>query len=231
MPSQQLPLALQHDDEARFEGFYAGEGNAAALDLLMCGHEPVLYLFGLPGVGKSHLLQASVNAAAGRGEEGCYLPLRELRCYPPAEVLAGLEHMAVLALDDIHEVAGCAEWEAELFHLFNRLRAEGGRWLASASSAISDLQISLADLRSRLAWGTVLQLRPLREEEKLDALRQRAHRQGLELPEETALFLLNRCGRDMHTLLKTLARLERASLARKRRLSLPFAREILATRE
>jgi len=59
-------------------------------------------------------------------------------------------------------------------------------------------------------------------------LKLRARHRGLELPEETAQYLLRRLPRDMATLYDWLDLLDVAALAAKRRLTVPFVREVLA---
>ena len=53
------------------------------------------------------------------------------------------------------------------------------------------------DLRTRLAWGLVYQLRPLTDEEKAAHLRAEAARRGLRLPDEVLGYLLGRLPRDL----------------------------------
>ena len=50
---------------------------------------------------------------------------------------------------------------------------------------------------------------------------------GLKLPEDVARYLLDRTSRHSGDLVETIARLDRASLAEKRRLTIPFVRDSL----
>ena len=61
----QLPLTLQPRDDATLENFLQTPRNAAALDALRDGGEDLVYLHGPADGGKSHLLQALCNDAAG----------------------------------------------------------------------------------------------------------------------------------------------------------------------
>jgi len=90
-------------------------------------------------------------------------------------------------------------------------------------------QLSLReDLRTRLAWGLVYQLKPLSEAEKASHLRAEASRRGLELSEEVVGYLLTRLPRDLASLRAVLEVLDRYSLAKQRALTLPLVREALA---
>ena len=85
----------------------------------------------------------------------------------------------------------------------------------------------LPDLASRMSQLPTYGLKPLAEDDRVAALRLRAEHRGLNLPEDTARFLLKRSRRDMTTLYTLLDRLDREALKAKRRLTIPFVREVL----
>jgi DnaA family protein len=85
----------------------------------------------------------------------------------------------------------------------------------------------LGDWRSRAAACIVYQLRELDDAARIDALRMRALQRGLQLPPETADYLLRRMPRDLTSLLALLDDLDEASLAAQRRLTIPFIRAAL----
>lgn len=223
--AQQLPLGLSLKDSATFAGFHPG-GNGVLLEALAADESP-LYLWGPTGSGKTHLLQAVCHAAAGRGEAPAYLPLAQQATLAP-QMLEGLERQAVVAVDDVQCIAGLPDWEEALFHLFNRLREERHRLVVAANCAPAGLGLQLPDLGSRLGWGPVFQLQPLDDAGKRAALQLRARQRGMELPDEVAGYLLRRSPRDMASLFALLQRLDQASLAAQRRLTIPFVRELIA---
>ena len=142
-------------------------------------------------------------------------------------MLAGLEALEFLCIDDLDAVCGDAAWEEALFHLFNRVAAAGGAWVAAADRSPGTLPVRLADLGSRLAWGTSYRLKPLDDEARAQLLVERAARRGLRINRETADYLIRRSPRETGETLALLDRLDRASLAAKRRITIPFAREVL----
>lgn len=221
----QLPLRLTLRDGATFANLVTGE-NGAAVHTLMQGSEAVVYLWGAAGSGKSHLLQALCHREAAGGGRPVYLDLEEIR-EAGTGTLEGVEHMTPVCVDRVEVIAGRMEWEEALFHLFNRVREEGGRLVAAGNLPPAALRLALPDLASRLGWGPVFPLRPLDDAGKVEALRLRASGRGLKLPDEVTAFLLRRCPRDMHALFALLDRLDHASLAAKRRLTVPFVRELL----
>jgi DnaA family protein len=56
----------------------------------------------------------------------------------------------------------------------------------------------------------------------------RARHRGLELPDDTAKFMLSRSRRDMASLYRLLDKLDTEALIAKRRLTVPFVRDVLA---
>jgi len=224
----QLPLRVGLREETTFASYLPGanEGPVRLLqDDAVADRERFVYLWGAPGTGKTHLLQALCHRAAHRGDRALYLPLRQMEV--PPQVVEDLEELPLVVIDDIDAVAGQAGWEAALFHLYNRVHERGGRLVMAGARGPAVLGIALADLRSRLAGGLVLQLQLLSDEDKADALRLQARRRGMAMPAEVAVYLLRRCPRDMHALFALLDRLEHDSLAAQRRLTVPFVKEVL----
>jgi DnaA family protein len=89
------------------------------------------------------------------------------------------------------------------------------------------MQVQLADLRSRLAWGPVFQLQSLSDVEKYEALRIRANLRGLELPRNVAEYLMRHYPRDLFGLFERLEALDTAAMAMQRRLTIPFVKSVL----
>jgi DnaA-homolog protein len=221
---RQLPLSVQLQDRAVFASFLPG-ANAQALAAareLAAGSMPLLYLHGQPGAGRSHLLQAICATVAGAG----YFPLAQLRELGET-VLEGVGQLPVVTLDDLHLVAGEADWERRLFNLYNECRQAGARLVVAAAVPARDLPLALPDLASRLSAMPHYALRLLDEAQQREALQLRAAQRGIELPPETLLYLQRRFARDMASLNRLLDQLDLASLEEQRRLTLPFIRRVL----
>ncbi len=222
---RQLSLPLGPAEERGFASYVPGP-NAEAVALLRAlargeATAPVIHLWGPPGVGKTHLLHAlCAETTRDAGLPCAYLPLDQHELSPRA--LEGLEQLGLVCLDALEAVAGEPLWEEALFHLCNRLREAGVPLVSAARAAPAGLGLALPDLRSRLAWGQVLRLRPLGDGDLERLLREAARRRGLQLGEEAACFLLRRCPREPARLLALLEQLERLALAEGRRLTVPF---------
>lgn len=223
----QLALPLQLADHAVFASFLAsGNETAVALlrELASGRHRGAgCWLWGAAATGKTHLLQAACDEA---GDESVYVPLAMLRAADPA-LLDGLASRRLVCIDDIDAVTGMADWEHALFVLYNQVTEAGGQIVAAAASAPRASGFALPDLGSRLAALPAFQLQALDEDATRRALQLRAGQRGLDLPDDTAQFLLSRSRRDMASLYGLLDRLDDAALRAQRRLTIPFVKDVL----
>jgi len=222
---EQLALRVGLREGVTFENFLE-LGNEAVIHQLRSGDEPFVYLWGGHGSGRSHLLQALCHESDSEGEPAVYLSLSDHQQLD-AEVLEGLEQFSLIVIDDIDAVAGEMRWEEALFHLYNRIREEGRRLVVAASSTPTAAGFLLPDLVSRLGWGPVYQVQSLDDSGKAAALQLRSRRRGMALPDDVAAYLLKQAPRDPVLLFRLLDELDRASLSAKRRLTIPFVRELL----
>jgi len=83
------------------------------------------------------------------------------------------------------------------------------------------------DLRTRLGWGHVFALQPLREAEARAALRREADRRGVFLSDEVMDYLLTRFARDLKHLMGQLDRLDAYALAYQRAITVPLLRRMI----
>jgi DnaA family protein len=241
----QLPLALRWPRRQRFEHFHSGANAvavAAVRKLALEPGAPWVYLHGVSGSGRSHLLMAACQAAtadvaaadsttpehaaiATSGRRAQYLPLAGLA--NPVAALRGSVGSELLALDDLDAIAGNAEAEHALFDLYNRSRAEGSALLFAAANTPNHLGIALPDLRSRLGACTQFALKPLDDAERRHVLTSQAVARGIQLDDSVLDWLFARYARDLGALLDLLDRLDQASLAAQRRITIPFLRDVL----
>jgi DnaA family protein len=221
----QLPLKLALDDHASFDTFVGGS-NATAVEhvrALATGAGDTVWLWGAAGTGRSHLLQAACRTATVAERRAMYVALPAAS---PA-ILADLDHVDLLALDDVHSIAGDSTWERPLFVILNAFLSRRGALLLAADAPGGRCGFGIADLASRAAGAVTYRLAPLADAERAAALKLHAAARGIELDAAAAEFLLKRVARDMTALTHWLARLDRASLSAQRRLTIPFIREQL----
>lgn len=226
-PPGQLALGVTLPSRRSFANFVPGP-NAAAVaalqKLLAGGADGAVYLWGGPGSGKSHLLEACCGHPAARGGPAAYLALGGGAA---PGMLDGLAEAGIVCIDETHLGAGDPAWEEALFHLYNRADQGGCLMIFAARAAPRSPPWRLADLVSRFSAAMVWRLHPLGDADRREALRRHARDRGFELGDEVTDYLMRRLPRDMGSLTGFLERLDRSSLAAQRRVTVPFARALL----
>ena len=229
MPLSQIPLPFAQFDRLDFDTFLPGRNETALTSIIRVaqGRETGNhYLWGQAGTGKSHLLQAVSTMASDHGLRVAYVPLACIDELSPG-MFQGLETLDLVCIDDLHVLAGSDAWEQALFHLFNRMRGVRHPLVMTADRSPPDSGIRLPDLNSRLAWDLVFHLEPLDEASLVKALKNRAHARMFAFPDEVLEFLVRRVSRDARDLFSLLDRLDNASLSSKKKITIPFVKEIL----
>ncbi len=233
--TSQLTLSVQLPDDETFSSYLSGSNRSVVsqLKLFIDQSQDIkpnqpnsFYLFGLTGVGKSHLLHACSAYAAQLGKTSVCLSCAELPLLS-VEVLDGLEQIDVICLDDIQLIANNKYWQQAIFDLYNRVLEQNNCLLVSGDQSVAQLGLSLPDLVSRLSWGLTEQIKPLDDGEKVNALQYRATKRGLTLSIEAVNFLLNRLSREMGNLIAALDILDKVSIREQRKITIPFIKNVL----
>lgn len=227
--SEQLALPYRFNAELGFREFHEGP-NAELVQILkqsVMGHGPVcVFIWGDPGSGKTHLLNASCMEASNAGLTACVIPLDTLKTWS-SESLDGLGELDMVCLDNLEAVTGDPAWENALFLLFNQLNDRQATLVVAAKAPPANLPFHLPDLQSRLCSGLIFRMLPLDDANKLLMLERKALALGLDLPPSVGRFMLTRSRRDLPSLIHMLEQLDQASLAAQRKLTIPFVKSIL----
>jgi chromosomal replication initiator protein len=189
-----------------FEQFVMGDANrfahAAALtvaELPGQAYNP-LFIYGPPGVGKTHLLHSIGNyvLAYGGGLTVRYTTVETFT----NEFLAALHrndmdrfkgryrHADVLLIDDVQFLASKAKTEEEFFHTFNALHDAGSQLVLTSDRLPRDLAALEDRLRERFEAGLVTAIEPPDLPTRLAVLRKRAQHDGVNLDDDGVLDLL-----------------------------------------
>nr|VFK36707.1 MAG: regulatory inactivation of DnaA Hda protein [Candidatus Kentron sp. SD]VFK40253.1 MAG: regulatory inactivation of DnaA Hda protein [Candidatus Kentron sp. SD]VFK78576.1 MAG: regulatory inactivation of DnaA Hda protein [Candidatus Kentron sp. SD] len=228
---EQIPLPLGMRSEPSLENFIPGPNREAreAIKKIADGMgERVIYLWGIRGTGKSHLLAAARRGVARRDRKAVSLSYRTSPSIR-ASIIDGIQKITLICIDDIDAKAGYKEWEETLFYLYNLAEASGTRLLVAGEQNPTGAGFSSPDLRSRLSAALVLRLHPLDDDGRRMALKCRAREWGFTLSDRVIAFLLRRCQRDMHSLFALLEKIDQGTLVEKRRVTIPFVRNLLTT--
>ncbi|WP_410498570.1 DnaA regulatory inactivator Hda [Chitinibacter sp. S2-10] len=243
---KQLILDFLPPAPRTFDDFVRGE-NAELLFQLgqwAQGDVRALYLWGESGAGKSHLLSASaarlnqMSSAARLNQITSTAQLNQMSGEARPDSAQSVHHInartemlpqqiapdAALLVDNVESLD--AEQQIVLFDHYNTIREGGGRILVSGH--LPPMLLPLRDdLRTRLGWGLVYQLKPLSDADKIAALQRRARHLGFELNTELGEYLLLHAERDLPNLYRQLESINTLSLSKQKPVTLFLLREAL----
>ena len=146
--------------ERGYPGFdkFLGTENAELVYVLQHKHDPFIYVWGEEGAGKSHLLRAWVAQALDAGKKAVYI---DAAATPLTEAALEADY---LAIDQIEKLGN--EEQALLFAVFNRFRNSGKGFLLLSSEHTPQQLVIREDLRTRMAYCLVYEVKPLTDREK-----------------------------------------------------------------
>jgi DnaA family protein len=229
----QLPLPLIEPPMPDLRDGAVGQNSAALAALrAMAEGQPQapdrLFLWGAPGCGKSFWLKAWATTLGTKA--------RLVQCGQKdggsvaSEILAGIAEMGtpeapqLWLIDDVDQID--QDTASALFQLYNAALEFRHRLVATAGQ--SPLRLSLReDLRTRLGQGLIFALQDLSDEEKQNALRERAQRLGMPLSEDVLTYLFTRQSRDLGHLTGILDALNQFALSRQRPATIPLLKSLL----
>ena len=219
---QQLVLDIVPAPPARLDNFITATNaelvHAVHAIAMQQNQEPLLYVWGAQGSGKTHLLQACVHLALTQGYTAHYIDAR-------AFTTTGQHTFDLLAVDNVEQLDTASQ--IKLFNLINQVREGQGRLISAGLTAPMQLPLR-ADLTTRLGWGLIYQIHPLSDTDKLSVLITHAQARGFTLHPGVADYLIRHWRRDLPSLLAALDSLDHYSLQTQRPITLPLLKEALS---
>ena len=237
------------DKRFTFERFVVGKPNelahAAAKRVSETG--PVtfnpLFLYGGVGLGKTHLMHAiawqikKTNPSSRMlylsAEQFMYRFVQALRfkdMYGFKEIFRSVD---ILMVDDVQFIAGKESTQDEFFHTFNALVEQGKQLVISGDRAPGEIDGLEERIKSRLAWGLVVDLHPTDYELRLGILQSKVEIQsklhpGININKGILEFLAHRISSNVRVLEGSLTRLFAYASLVGRSIDIDMAQECLA---
>src|SRR3954447_25743477 len=159
-----------------------------------------LFIYGPPGVGKTHLLHSIGNyiRAYGSGLSVHYSTVetftnqfvRALQCGAVDRFKDVYRNVGVLLIDDVQFLAAKARTEEEFFHTFNALYDAGSQLVLTSDRVPCDLDGLQDRLRERFQAGLVTDIQPPDRSTRTTILRKRAEHDGIAPADEGALAVI-----------------------------------------
>jgi chromosomal replication initiator protein len=202
-------------------------------------HYNPLFIYGGPGLGKTHLVNAIGHAILERRPEArvTYLAtetfvndlIASLRRDRMEEFKQRLRGVDLLIVDDVHALAGRERTQEEFFHTFNTLHAQRAQIVLTSDKVPKDIPGLEERLRSRFEWGLIADLQPPDLETRVAIVEKKAELEGIPITHEVALFLADQLASNVRVLEGALTRLGAHASLHRYEITVDTAREVLAT--
>ena len=194
-----------------------------------------LFLFGGPGLGKTHIAQAIGIDIKERFQDKVvlYVTGNEFKTqYMDAtrgnrlvDFIAFYQRIDVLIVDDIHELIGQGSQNA-FFNVFNHLHQNGKQLIFTSDRAPVDLQNFEERLLSRFKWGLSVELTRPDYNTRLEMLRARALHEGVALDDDVLSYLASRVKTNFRELVGTLTSLVAYATLGHQRIDVKLAQDV-----
>ena len=218
----QLGLPISLDSKMLLDNFIA---NSELLNLI---HQlfqdkkaSEIYVYGLTGQGKTHVLQGVVLKALASDKNAIYIDCIDSF---PEHLLDFIDQLSFISLDNVDLIS--KENQEIFFDLYNRARQAGVVILVSGSSLPADLTV-MKDLKTRLSLAAVYKLEALNDELTMDVLNKQMNDRNLTIDSKIYEYLFKNYSRDLNTLVSAMNQLDKASLQSKKAISIPFVKTVL----
>lgn len=222
-PPKGAPDAPELNPRYTFNNFVTGPTNRLAHSgAIAVAQSPgtvynPLFLYGPPGLGKTHLMHAIGNqlremqpdarvayVSAEAFTSSFQASLREKRTEAFRRNWRGVD---IFLVDDIQFLAGKEYTREEFFHVFNEMYQMGKQIVICADRSPRELRAMDERLRSRFESGLIADIAPPDLETRLAILHKKAEAEGMRIPDEVLLYMARLVQSNIRTLEGALVKL------------------------
>ena len=158
-----------------------------------------LFIYGPPGVGKTHLLYAIANGIRKQNPDANIVYIKgdqftnelidAIKNGKNIEFRSKYREADLFLIDDVQFIAGKEATQEEFFHTFNKLYEEHKQIVMTSDRKPSDMQTLEDRLRTRFEWGLLADIQPPDYETRMAILKNKAASLGLNLPDDVCNYI------------------------------------------
>ena len=199
------PHSMEFNPQFTFDNFVVGPSNRFAHSAAIAVSKTPgqvynpLFIYGPPGVGKTHLLYAiangirkqnpSANIVYIKGDQFTNELIAAIQSGKNIEFRSKYREADLFLVDDIQFIAGKESTQEEFFHTFNKLYEEHKQIVLTSDRKPDDM-LTLEDrLRSRFLWGLTADINPPDYETRVAILKNKAQQLGLSLDDDVCNYI------------------------------------------
>lgn len=229
----------------RFEDFVVGPSNQLAYAACTSVSEnPAsnynpLFIYGGAGLGKTHLLNAigyriiernpSARIIYSSTETFMNEMINSLKSKSTHRFRQKYRDKCdVLLIDDIQFLSKKTQTQEEFFHTFNNLYESHRQIVISSDSYPQEIPELEERLRTRFQWGLIADIQAPEIETRIAILQKKAETEGLDIPEDVALFIASQIKSNIREIEGSLKRLRAFSDMTGKAITLDFTKEALS---
>lgn len=217
------PVENSLNPKYTFEKFVVGSSNQFAHAASLAAAETPgktynpLFIYGGVGLGKTHLMHAIGHSIKERNrhlrvsyitsEKFMNELINAIRYDKTQSFREKYRSIDVLLMDDVQFMAGKERTQEEFFHTFNTLHNEQKQIVITSDCPPRDIPTLQERLHSRFEWGLIADIEPPDLETKVAILKRKADLDGINLPDEIAIFIATKIRSNVRELEGSLVRL------------------------
>jgi len=218
----QLGLPISLNSSMLLDNFVANEELLRSINQLFEDQiSSELYIYGLSGNGKTHILQGAVLKSLANDNNAVFIDCSDSI---PDHLVEFMDQIRLISFDNVHLIG--EKNEEIFFDLFNRARQSEVTILVSGDSLPADLEV-MKDIKTRLSLAAVFKLQELNNEQTMNVVDKQMSDRNLSVDSKVYEYLFKNYSRDLKLLLSTMDDLDKASLQAKKPISIPFVKSYL----
>ena len=197
--------SMDFNPQFTFENFVVGPSNRFAHSASIAVSKTPgqvynpLFIYGPPGVGKTHLLYAIANGIRRsnpdanvvyiKGDQFTNELIAAIQSGKNIEFRSKYREADLFLIDDVQFIAGKESTQEEFFHTFNKLYEENKQIVMTSDRKPSDM-LTLEDrLKTRFEWGLMADVQPPDYETRMAILKNKAKQLGLDLSDDVCNYI------------------------------------------
>ena len=200
-----MTTSMDFNPQFTFDNFVVGPSNRMAHSAAIAvSNTPgqvynPLFIYGPPGVGKTHLLYAIANGIRRgnpdanivyiKGDQFTNELVDAIRNGKNIEFRSKYREADLFLIDDVQFIAGKESTQEEFFHTFNKLYEEHKQIVMTSDRKPSDMATLEDRLRTRFEWGLTMDIQPPDYETRMAILKNKAKQLGLDLSDDVCNYI------------------------------------------